>query len=229
MASVRQTPIVLNKTPAPISAASEVIAVRAVLPLNEILVVNDLIEFLVLPADHVPVDAMIEASDLDSDATPALDYSVGLMSGIPGVADTARTVGFELFGTSAGAGHTTGQGKEMARATSPLRPGAIYPAKVDRSIGAKIGTPPDAFSADSTALTMKGMWLPGTAYASADAIYLPDGRRARCSTAGTSGTDFPFVGTEVKAGTVTDGTVTWTIVDAYIALTVWYRASRGGY
>lgn len=221
-----QTSIVVNKQPMPISCDSDVLAVRAVLPLNVALGADDFAEMLVLPADHVPVDFMLDADRLDSDGSPTLTVTAGIMSGLPGLADTSRTVGAQICSAITTLGRSAGG--TMVRTT--LRPGVILPDKyVNRSIGIKFPAAAATFTADSTSLTMKGLWQPSTAYASGDAIYLPDGRRARCSTAGTSGSTFPFVGTEVKAGTVSDGGVTWTIVDAYIALTMWYRSSFGGY
>jgi len=75
----------------------------------------------------------------------------------------------------------------------------------------------------------RGVWSPGTIYAANDFITLPDGRRARCSTGGTSGANFPAgLGIALFNTTVTDGGVTWTIQDAAIALTVLMRAARNG-
>lgn len=225
-----QTPIATGRSPAQVAHGAEIIAVRAVMPFNVAITANNKVEMLVLPADHVIVDAYLDGDRLDSNASPTLDYSVGLMSGTPGVAAISRTVGFELFGTSAGAGYNSvgrAAGGSFGRTTA--RMGSVFAGPVDRSIGIHFGSAAATFTADSTALTMKGLWQPATAYVAGEAITLPDGRRARCSTGGTSGTSFPFIGNEVKAGTVTDGTVTWTIVDAYIALNVMYRATRAGH
>ena len=226
MPTIYQTANAVGKSPSLIAHASELITMRLVYPLNVAMTAGDEIEMFVLPADHVPVDVMIDADRLDSNASPTLTVTCGLMSGTSGVADATRTVGTEFGSALTTIGRAAGG--SMARCLT--RPGAIFadPSR-DRSIGISFPAAAATFTADSTAITLKGLWQAATAYASGDAITLPDGRRARCSSAGTSGTAFPFVGTEVKGGTVTDGGVTWTIVDAYIALTIAYRATRMGF
>ena len=228
MATFYQTDIVTRRTPARIDAGPCNVSQRAVYVVKALPVINDIIEMLVLPADHVLVSAQVDTDVLD--AATALVWSAGIMSGTVGLRDLNRTVHANLFsGSQVGRG-TAGQ--VIASAMSTLR--ALvgqYPASRDRSIGAKITTAPGTpITLDTTGVINKGFWQASTAYALTEYITLPDGRRARCSTAGTSGSTMPIelFSAAVCGNTVSDGTVTWTIQDPYFALTVTYRSAVGG-
>lgn len=222
MATYYQSPVVTRKVPARADAGPCTVSMRAVFPVKANLAQNDIIEMLVLPADHVIVDAVVDADDLDS--ATSLDFDVGIMSGTPGLIDLNRTVGAQLFD-----GATTGQAAGVARAT--LRTAFVQmPANHDRSIGIKITTAPGTPVKSSTLGTNnRGFWQASTVYAVNDYIILPNGLRARVASGhnGTSGTTMPIeaFSSAVFTGTVSDGTVTWTIQDPYIALTVAYRSA----
>lgn len=217
-----QSDVVINRKPAFAEAGPCGVSMRSLFPVRAAFAVGDIIEALVLPADHTVVDALIDTDDLDGGV--ALAYDVGLMSGAVGLKDLNRVVGAELF-----SGATTGQAAGMVRATARTA-FAILPAAVDRSIGIKITTKPGTdltLTAQANAVVNRGFWQPNTAYALNDFIVLADGRRVRVTTAGTSGTSMPLAafGAALFGGTVTDGGVTWTMTDPYIALTVNYRAA----
>lgn len=225
MSTFYQSDVVLRRTPARLESGPCVVSQRSLFPVRAAFAAGDIIEALVLPADHVIVDALIDADDLDGGT--ALVYDVGLMSGSVGLKDLNRSVGAQLF-----SGATTGQSAGIARATARTA-FTQAPAPVDRSIGIKITTKPGTdltLTAQADAVTAKGLWQASTAYALKDYIILPDGRRARVTTAGTSGAAMPLeaFSSAVFGGTVTDGGVTWTITDPYIALTVNYRSTING-
>ncbi|AOJ09656.1 hypothetical protein [Burkholderia mayonis] len=96
------------------------------------LAVNDIIELAVLPATNVPVDAIIVSDKLDSGASAAIAFDVGIMSGAVGDKDNSRTCGAELF-SAATAGRTGGTAR--ASFTSAF---TIEPTGNHRSIGLKI-------------------------------------------------------------------------------------------
>lgn len=101
----------------------------------EALAANDIIELAVLPAGNVVTDAILVCDDLDTNGTPTLSFSVGVMSGEVG--DTgARTCGAELFSAS-----TIGRtgGVERASLASAF---TLTPADKDRSIGVLITAAP---------------------------------------------------------------------------------------
>ena len=225
MPTLYQSDVVLNRKPARLEAGPCIVSMRSLFPVRAAFAAGDIIESLVLPADHVIVDALIDADDLDG--ATALVYDVGLMSGAVGLKNINRSVGAQLF-----SGATTGQAAGIARATARTA-FSILPAPVDRSIGIKITTKPGTdltLTAQADAVTNRGIWQPNTAYALKDFVALPDGRRVRVTTAGTSGAAMPLeaFGAAVFGGTVTDGGVTWTMTDPYLALSVSYRSAAGG-
>jgi hypothetical protein len=224
MATLYQTDVILKRRPAPAACGSETISVRAVFPVKTALAVGDIIEFLTLPADHVPVDCLVDADDLDSGATPALAYDVGIMSGAVGLMDVNRSVGAQFFSAA-----TVGQTAGMAR--TGLRSAlCLMPRGVDRSVGLKVTTAAATAVISSTAANNnRGVWQPSTIYAVNDYVTLPNGLRVRVTTAGTSGVVYPEAfDTTLFGATVTDGGVTWTMADPYIALTLVYRAAHNG-
>lgn len=93
------------------------------------IVLNDIIDIGILPANHTVVDMILIPDDLDSVSSIALD--VGIMSGTPGDTVTARTCGNEFFAADTGA--RTGV---IARMSKPAG-FKILPTTADRSIGVK--------------------------------------------------------------------------------------------
>lgn len=94
------------------------------IPASVTLNVGDIIELAVLPAYHTIVDATFIP-----DETGTATYDVGVMSGILGSPDQARTCGNELFASAADA--TTNR---MSKTTG-FR---IAPIEGDRAIGVKV-------------------------------------------------------------------------------------------
>lgn len=223
MPTFYQSDVILKRKPAKLESGVCIVQQRSVFPVRAPIEASDIIEALVLPADHVITDAVIDSDDLDEHNTPALAYDVGLMSGVVGLKDLSRTVGTQLY-----SGATTGQAAGAVRPT--LRTAfSILPSSVDRSVGIKITTAPATnrtLTAQADCVKNVGFWQPGTVYALKDFFTLPDGRRVRVTTAGTSGTTPPLeaFGAAVFGGTVTDGGVTWTMSDPYIALAISYRS-----
>lgn len=225
MSKFYQTAVATRRTPARVDAGPCLVSMRAIFPIRAALVADDIIEALVLPADCVITDAVLDASDLDGHATPTLAYDVGLMSGPVGKIDLTRTVGAELFSAA-----TVGQAAGMARA-SVRTALAQMAAGLNRSIGIKVSTAAATAVVSGTDGTNdRGFWEPGMDYAVGDYITLPNGLRVACTTAGISGASMPIeaFSSAVKGGTVADGTVTWTHQDPYLALTVTYRSVDNG-
>lgn len=235
MASIYQSPEVVPARPAPSADdAGTVMSVRGVVPLTAALVINDLLECVKLPAGHVPTDFIVESDDLDSNGSPTITFDAGIMSGTPGVADVARTVGTEILAAS-----TLPQAGGIARpaaATAALAKFMrITPVEFDRSIGILTkAAPATGVAGLGTMNVNRGSWQPATVYTANDYITLPDGRRVKCTTGGvsaaaTTGQPFPpALAALVAAGTQTDGTVTWTMSDPYVAITMFYRSARYG-
>lgn len=122
--------------PAPIGAESELLAVRVEFNLSAALVLNDIIEMMVLPADHVLRDFIVDCDDLDTNGAPTIKLDAGIMSGTPGTVDLARTVGTEIL-----AADTIAQTGGLVRLTNKASV-RVAPASTDRSIGVKVNTAP---------------------------------------------------------------------------------------
>lgn len=197
------------------------IAVRGIVVPQAALILNDLLEAVILPAQYVPVDAWIDTDDVDSATSMTLD--AGVMSGNPGSTLDTRTVTTDFFSAS-----TIGQAGGLARSTR-VQGMRITGVDRDRSLGMRVLAAPTGVASIANMLVDRGVWQASTVYAASDFITLPDGRRARCSTGGTSGTTFPpNLPVALYNTTATDGSVTWTVGDAAIALTVLMRPAVAG-
>lgn len=92
----------------------------------------DIIDMGILPAGYVPVGVKLIAEDLDSNGVPTITLDVGIMSGMPGSLDIARTCGNEAIAAS-----TVGQaGGVVFEAKAAIL--MLAPADVDRSFGVKV-------------------------------------------------------------------------------------------
>lgn len=98
------------------------------------MVLNDIIDMGILPANHTVVDMILIPDDLDSGTAVALD--VGIMSGVPGDTVSVRTSGNEFF-----AADTAARTGAISRMTKPAG-FLVKPSDKDRSIGLKIQAAP---------------------------------------------------------------------------------------
>ena len=197
------------------------LAVRGIVVPRAALVISDLLEALILPAGYVPVDAWIDSDDIDSATTATFD--AGVMSGTPGSTDVARTVTTDFFSAS-----TVGQAGGLVRSTR-VQGMRITATDRDRSLGIKVLAAPTGVASLTSLNVDRGVWQPSTVYTANDFITLADDRRAKCTTGGTSGTTFPpTLSVALYNATATDGSVTWTIADAAIGLTVLMRPAIAG-
>jgi len=237
MASILQSADVVAARPGPNGDdVGTIISVRGVVPITAALVINDLLECVKIPPQHILVDAIVDCDDLDTNGAPLITFDVGIMSGFAGVADSARTVGTEILAASA-----LPQTGGLARATAAATAAAgdlsrQTPVDFERSVGILVkAAPATAVIALTNMNVNRGFWQPVTVYTANDFITIPDGRRVKCTTGGTSagatsGQKFPpALVTMVKGETLSDGSVTWTMSDPYAAVTVFYRAARYGY
>jgi hypothetical protein len=111
MATLRQSKQIVAGYPVP----SAVDAVNGMVAVSEFLVpsgmvINDVIEMGAIPEGMIVTDAWVACEDLDSGG-PTITLSAGIISGVYGVVDNARTCGAEFFAAS-----TVGQAGGVARA-----------------------------------------------------------------------------------------------------------------
>lgn len=95
------------------------------------IVLNDVIDIGLLPANHTVVDMILIPDDLDTNGAPTLALDVGVMSGTPGDTISARTCGNEFFAASTAA--QSGTPTRMSKKDGFL----VKPTAADRSIGVK--------------------------------------------------------------------------------------------
>lgn len=118
------------------SQGGDVIAIsgKHVVPTTVTLGAGDTINLVKLPANHVPVDFILDTNDLDSDATPAIAIHVGFANCDTGTDDDA-----DAFIASS----TVGQAGGIARAAAA---GFTKIAAVprDRMIAVTVATAADA-------------------------------------------------------------------------------------
>jgi hypothetical protein len=123
--SIVQSPWGAARKQAPVSReAGGVVAEKYKFVITQDLADGDIIELAVLPAYHTIVDAI-----LVTDETGTATFDVGVMSGVVGSPDQARTCGNELFAGAADASVV-----RMTKAAG-FR---ITPIEGDRSIGLKV-------------------------------------------------------------------------------------------
>lgn len=132
MTTLRQSVQIAQKLPTISSDGYEPIAIVGDYTTVSGIIVNDVIEMCVLPAGYVPIDAILATEDLDSNGTPLVTLDLGVISGTPGVVDSARTCGNEAFAAS-----TVGQSGGTASPTKAAF-ALLAPDTVDRSIGLKV-------------------------------------------------------------------------------------------
>lgn len=95
------------------------------------IVLNDVIDLGVLPANHTVVDAILIPDDLDTNVSPTVALDVGIMSGVPGDEVSVRTCGNEFFAATTAA--QTGTLTRMTKKEGFL----VKSSDKDRSIGVK--------------------------------------------------------------------------------------------
>lgn len=103
------------------------------------LALNNIIDLGILPAGHTVTGGFLIPDDIDTGTT--LTLNVGIMSGTPGDAVSARTVGIELFSASTAA--QTGVPAQINSKTALTIPAVAY----DRSIGVQIAAAPTGANA----------------------------------------------------------------------------------
>jgi hypothetical protein len=133
MATLRQSVQIVQKLPTISADGYEPIAIVGDYVTVAGIIATDVIEFGILPAGYVPMDAILAVEDLDSNGTPTITFDLGLISGTAGLADNSRTCGNEAFAAS-----TVGQAGGVARPTKSAF-ALTAPTTADRGIGVVVG------------------------------------------------------------------------------------------
>jgi len=145
--AILQTDYAKGIRPMPVAQGAEVIAVRMEYSLAAALAASDVIEFGFLPADHVPVDYLIDTDDLDSGATITTDF--GLLTSAGTAVSTATADGGAKW-LSADTG---------LRSATNLRPTAntitrVQPSSSNRKVGMVIAAGPSTATTGKIGVTL---------------------------------------------------------------------------
>lgn len=124
--------------------AGEVKAIRGVITLPATLAAADVVHMVKLPAEHVPVDVILEADDLDTNGAPAIVLHVGI---------TADTVGATADPDAFIAASTVGQGSGMARMDQLTGP-RVASVTNERLVGITVATGAATAAAGDVAVTL---------------------------------------------------------------------------
>lgn len=130
----------------PVPAGSEVAAVRASVALTTGATTNDMIHFLELPEDCIPVDWMLDYDDLDGATSLVIDF--GVIDSAGTAISTAEADGGDEWID----GGTNGQSAGLARMTAAVALKVVPGAR--RMIGAKIMTAAGTPQAGNISLTL---------------------------------------------------------------------------
>lgn len=117
---------IVLKSPITCNEAGQVLAVRAAAAAPATLAANDLLKMARLPAGYIITGGYLAATDLDTNASPAITMTVGLMD----VDDTALDADTDLL-TAA----TVGQDGSLAKFATGLTQG---PFTVDKIVAVKV-------------------------------------------------------------------------------------------
>ena len=129
--------------------AGEVVAKRYSIAVTAAqLALNNIFELAPLPGGLVPRDFILDTDDLDTNGAPTLTLDVGLMSGVWGDRDQARTCDDIIF-----------DGTNIAQTGGAARPTLktafrIGQANNHRSIGVKVATAAATAAAGTIGLTV---------------------------------------------------------------------------
>jgi hypothetical protein len=143
--ALRQATQITQQLPAMSACGTEDITLMGDFTVPAGLALNDVVEMVILPAGYVPVDASAYVEDTDSNGAPAMTLDLGVLSGVGGAVDNARTCGNEAIAAA-----TAAQTGGVIRPTKKDF-GLIAPTTGDRGIGFKI-------AAAAATLTVGAKW-----------------------------------------------------------------------
>jgi len=135
----------------PIAGGAEVVSVRMVVSLPANHALNDILEFGELPEDHVPVDFVLDAADIDTNGAPAVVLAAGLLNAGKTDLSAGADDGGASWLTASAIGQAGGMARPTVRAmwlTNPL-------PTTKRMLGGKITTGAATPAAGDVAMTIK--------------------------------------------------------------------------
>lgn len=133
------------KTPITLSQAGQIVAATGDYAVPVTLAASDIVALCHLPAEHEPVDFMLQSDDLDSNGTPTISVTVGVLN-----ADMSDLVANSNFITASNVAQTGGVARAVV--TQGLQ---LAASNANRVVGLKVVTA----AATKVAGTVKGTLL----------------------------------------------------------------------
>lgn len=135
--------------PMPVATGSEVVAVREEISLAANPGVGDILAMLDLPADHVPVDAILDADDLDTNGAPTVTLDVGVLNAAKDNIDVTAASGGGKWITAS----TVGQAGGLVRPTTKEIT-RVQASSANRKVGVRVNAASATFAAGKVGLTL---------------------------------------------------------------------------
>ncbi|HEY9208208.1 MAG TPA: hypothetical protein VIP31_04090 [Acidovorax sp.] len=150
MAFVNKNDYITGRKPVPSPAGAELLAVRFTLALGTAdLALNTIGQVGVLPAGCIPVDVVVDGTDMDT-STAAMVLQVGIWDGSGANLSTAAADGGAHWGVTTAVNTAFSQRLTMngnAMAT-------VAQSSVDRRLGVKVATAPTTAAAGTLGVTL---------------------------------------------------------------------------
>lgn len=142
---------ITGRKPVPTPADASVVAVRFTVDLaTGDLALNTIGQVGVLPAGYVPVDVLVDGTDMDSGAAAAV-FEVGIWDGAGANLSVVAADGGGAWGNT-GVAVATAFSKNLTKTLNNIA--NVAPATTDRRIGVKVTTAPTAAVAGTLGVTL---------------------------------------------------------------------------
>jgi hypothetical protein len=142
-----------GRAQAPTTFDGSVMAVRSAVSLATADLANGTVGGLaILPAGAIPVAFELDATQLDSNGTPTLAYSVGVLNAAQTAISTATADGGAAWATGQTTGRTSGGSASGIVASRPAK--LVTPSTSDRTIGVSLTAAAATAVAGTLAMTL---------------------------------------------------------------------------
>lgn len=142
---------ITGRKPVPTPMEMDVVAVRFAVDLTTgDLALNTIGQVGILPAGFVPVDAIIDGTDMDTGAGAAV-FQLGIWDGSSASLSAAAADGGGAWGDT-GAAVATAFSKNLSKTLNNIA--TVQPATTDRKVGIKVTTAPSTAAAGTLGVTL---------------------------------------------------------------------------
>lgn len=144
-----------GKLPSKVAQGGEVVALYYEINLTAAPSLNDTLELGPLPGGHVPVDYTLDCDDIDSNGTPLIALSLGLLNSGKTDLSTASADGGAVWASGINDARTGGFSRNTGRVLN-----AVQAAELDRGIAVKVTAAAATFAAGKIRITVLARAVP---------------------------------------------------------------------